>query len=74
LTKQYTDRKLSARYPTDLAAWQALAKHYRESMQKKTLRELFARDKQRPQNFSLEAGDLLLDSSKRTPTRRPINY
>ncbi|MGI9221847.1 MAG: glucose-6-phosphate isomerase, partial [Woeseiaceae bacterium] len=64
MTKKYTDRKLSARYPTDLAAWQALTKHYRETMQKKTLRELFSRDKERPQNFSLEAGDLLLDSSK----------
>ena len=72
MAKQYTDRKLSARYPTDLAAWQALAKHYRESMQKKTLRELFARDKQRPQNFSLEAGDLLLDSSK-THTNKTTN-
>lgn len=62
--EQYTDRKLSARYPTDLGSWQALKKHYRESMQRKTLRELFARDKQRPQHFSMQAGDLLLDYSK----------
>ena len=62
--KQYTDRKLTARYPTDLGAWQALKKHHREVMQKKTLQELFARDKKRPQNFSLQAGDLLLDHSK----------
>ncbi len=33
-------------------------------MHNKTLRDLFARDKERPENFSLEAGDLLLDSSK----------
>ena len=64
MTKKYTDRKLSARYPTDLAAWQALSKHYRETMQKRSLRQLFSRDKKRPQSFSLEAGDLQLDYSK----------
>ena len=64
MPKKYTNRKLSARYPTDLSSWQALKKHHRESMHNKTLRELFARDKERPKNFSLEAGDLLLDSSK----------
>ena len=62
--KSYTDRKLSARYPTDLSSWQALKKHHRESMHNKTLHDLFARDKERPENFSLQAGDLLLDSSK----------
>lgn len=64
MSKKYTDRKLSARYPTDLSSWQALKKHHRETMHNKSLRDLFARDKQRPENFSLEAGDLLLDSSK----------
>lgn len=33
-------------------------------MRDKALRELFSRDKQRPENFSLEAGDLNLDYSK----------
>jgi glucose-6-phosphate isomerase len=60
----YTHRKLSARYPTDLGAWQALKAHYRDSMRAKTLAALFARDKDRPERFSLQAGDLLLDYSK----------
>ena len=60
----YTHRKLSARYPTDLGAWKALTTHYRDSMRAKTLRELFARDKERAEKFSLTAGDLSLDYSK----------
>jgi glucose-6-phosphate isomerase len=62
--KNYTDSKLSARYPTDLPAWQALKKHHNAVMRDKSLRELFARDKQRPENCSIAAGDLLLDYSK----------
>jgi len=64
VAKNYTDRKLSTRYPTDLPAWQALKKHHGETMRAKTLRELFARDKERPAKFSVQAGDLLLDYSK----------
>ena len=64
MAKPYLNRKLSARYPTDLAAWKVLAKHYRETMHNKSLRDLFSRDKKRPENFSLEAGDLQLDYSK----------
>ena len=60
----YTDRKLSARYPTDLAAWKSLAKHYREDMRTRTLRELFSRDKKRVERFGLKANDLFLDYSK----------
>ena len=60
----YTDRKLSARYPTDLAAWKKLQAHYREDMRERTLRELFARDKKRVERFGLEANDLFLDYSK----------
>jgi glucose-6-phosphate isomerase len=60
----YLHRKLSARYPTDLKAWQALKAHYRDSMRGKTLAALFARDKQRSEKFALQAGDLLLDYSK----------
>ena len=33
-------------------------------MHNKSLRDLFSRDKKRPENFSLEAGDLQLDYSK----------
>lgn len=57
-------KKLSARYPTDLAAWQALKSHYRESMRSRTLGELFARDKKRAGRFAIQSGDLYLDYSK----------
>jgi glucose-6-phosphate isomerase len=60
----YTDRKLSARYPTDLSAWKGLAKHYREGMRDRTLRQLFARDRKRVDRFGLAANDLFLDYSK----------
>ena len=64
MANAYTDRKLSARYPTDLAAWKGLAKHYREDMRDRTLRELFARDKKRAERYSVAANDLVLDFSK----------
>ena len=64
MAKRYTDRKLSARYPTDLKAWQALKAHYRESMRAASLKALFARDKGRAEGYSLQANDLLLDYSK----------
>ena len=64
MANTYTERKLSARYPTDLPAWQALAKHYRETMGKRHLRDLFARDKKRAQKYTVQANDLTLDFSK----------
>ncbi len=64
MANAYTDRKLTARYPTDLAAWKALAKHYREVMRKRTLQELFVRDKERAGRYSVEACDLVLDYSR----------
>ncbi len=64
MAKKYTDRKLSARYPTDLPAWKKLAEHYRDDMRETHLRELFARDKKRASKFELRSGDLLLDYSK----------
>jgi len=60
----YLERQLSARYPLDLRAWQALKTHYRVAMQKRSLRDLFRRDGKRAEQFSLGAGDLLLDYSK----------
>jgi glucose-6-phosphate isomerase len=62
--KTYTERKLSARYPTDLPAWKALAAHCKDDMRNKHLRELFARDKKRGDRFRLKAGDLALDYAK----------
>ncbi len=49
--------------PFDLPAWQALQKHQRE-MAGVHMRELFARDPQRFEHFSLRLGDILLDYSK----------
>lgn len=48
---------------TELPAWQALTAHQRD-MEKRHLRELFARDPQRFERYSLQLGDLLLDYSK----------
>jgi glucose-6-phosphate isomerase len=64
VAKAYTDRTLSARYPTDLPAWKKLLVHYRDDMRESDLRKLFSRDKKRAEKFSLEAGDLALDYSK----------
>ena len=64
MANAYTNRKLSARYPTDLPAWKKLAAHFKEDMRNKALRELFARDKKRAERFSLKACDLTLDYSK----------
>jgi glucose-6-phosphate isomerase len=58
------ERKLSARYPTDLPAWKALKTHYREDMKSKSLGDLFKRDKTRFSKYSLQAGELTLDYSK----------
>lgn len=57
------DRKLSARYPVDLAAWEALKDHGRE-MRGTSLKDLFKRDRKRFERFSAGAGDLFLDYSK----------
>ena len=61
---RYPNRKLSARYPTDLKAWQALKTHYRDTMRAKSLHDLFKRDKKRAQRYTLATGDLTLDYSK----------
>ena len=64
MANAYTNRKLSARYPTDLPAWKKLAKHYQSDMRERHLRELFSRDGKRAGKFGLVAGDLNLDYSK----------
>ena len=64
MANAYTNRKLSARYPTDLPAWKKLAAHYKDGMRSKALQELFARDKKRAERFTLKACDLALDYSK----------
>lgn len=64
MAASYTSRKLSSRYPTDLKAWKKLKAHYRETMRRRTLAELFQRDPKRVERFSLTACDLTLDYSK----------
>lgn len=61
---RYTDRILSARYPTDLKSWAALKAHYRDDLRAKTLRDLFARDPGRTERCTIDAGELTLDFSK----------
>ena len=58
------DKKFSARYPTDLPAWQKLKAHYRDDMKQRRIADLFNREKKRAQRFSLQSGDLYLDYSK----------
>ncbi|MDJ0699517.1 MAG: glucose-6-phosphate isomerase [Woeseiaceae bacterium] len=60
---KYSERRLSARYPTDLKAWQALRKHHKD-LARRELRDLFARDSKRAERYTLQAGNLLLDYSK----------
>ncbi len=63
MASSYTDKRLTARYPTDLKAWQALKAHHKD-LRGRTLRQLFARDKARADRFSLGAGNLTLDYCK----------
>ncbi|MDH5310534.1 MAG: glucose-6-phosphate isomerase, partial [Gammaproteobacteria bacterium] len=58
------DRKLSARYPTDLPAWRSLKDHYRDRMKNRRIGYLFSKDPQRAERYTIEAGDLVLDYSK----------
>lgn len=64
MAKKYTNRKLTARYPTDLPAWKKLAAHYRDDMRDTHLRDLFSRDTKRASRFEVRSGDLLLDYSR----------
>ena len=41
------ERKLSARYPTDLPSWEALKAHHRDEIRSASLRRLFSRDRKR---------------------------
>ncbi len=54
----------TSRYPTDLRAWAALKEHYRLQLRGRTLKDLFARDRERVQRFTASAGDITLDYSK----------
>jgi glucose-6-phosphate isomerase len=64
MVKRRFDEPLSSSYPTDLPAWRSLKRHWRDDINKRTLPELFSRDRSRFERYSLGAGDLLLDYSK----------
>ena len=55
----------------DLPGWQALQKHQRE-MAEVHMRDLFARDPQRFERFSLRLGDILFDYSKNRVTQETM--
>ena len=57
--------------PVDLPAWQALQMHQRE-MAGVHMRDLFARDLQRFERFSLRTGDILFDYSKNRVTQETM--
>jgi glucose-6-phosphate isomerase len=52
---------------SETAAWKALTAHH-EAMAKVTLRDLFARDPNRFESFTLRLGDLMVDTSKNRAT------
>lgn len=56
--------RLSARYPVDLPAWQALATHYRRDLRGRSIAQMAGKDRRRHEGFALQAGDLHLDYSK----------
>lgn len=56
--------KLTARYPTDLPAWQKLKAHYKDWAQNAVIADLFQQDARRFQRFSVQLDDLLFDYSR----------
>jgi len=57
--------------PVDLPAWKALQRHQRKTA-KVHMRDLFARDPQRFERFSLRVGDILFDYSKNRVTQETM--
>jgi len=66
------DAARSARYPTDLPAWQGLKDHVREDLKGRSLRDLFAKDKGRAGRYTATAGDLVLDYSRNYLTAKTL--
>jgi len=62
------ERKLTARYPTDLPSWKKLKEHA-SGLRKESIASLFAAEPKRFDDFSLEAGGLFLDYSKNLVSR-----
>jgi glucose-6-phosphate isomerase len=62
---------LSKQNPTQTTAWKALQKHFAE-MEKQEMKQLFADDPSRFQQFSLQFEDLLVDFSKNRITAKTL--
>lgn len=58
--------------PIETEAWKALQEHFQQ-MRKVHMRDLFARDPQRFEKFSLRFGDILFDYSKNILTEETLN-
>ncbi len=56
---------------TDSSAWQALASHFTE-IENVSMGDLFARDEQRFEHFSLRSGEILFDYSKNRITEKTL--
>ena len=72
MPESYPGRRLSARYPTDLKAWQGLKAHYRDDIRDRALGDIFRRDKGRAERLTVTAGDLTLDYSKNLVTGKTL--
>jgi len=70
MSDAYLNRTLSARYPTDLPAWQRLKHHHRDEIRHRELNYMFARDKKRAKDFTIRAGDLFFDYSRNHLNRK----
>ncbi|SFV28697.1 glucose-6-phosphate isomerase [Thermoflavifilum thermophilum] len=58
--------------PTETQAWKALQQHFQQ-MRKVHMRDLFARDPERFEKFSLRFGDILFDYSKNIITEETMS-
>lgn len=63
---------LSKINPTTTAAWQKLSQHFTQ-MQNNSIKELFANDSSRAENFHIEWNDFLIDYSKNNITQETVD-
>lgn len=71
LRRQATHMKTETKFLTELGAWKALTEHS-TAIKNLHLRELFAQDSQRGEQFTAEAADLFLDYSKNRVTETTL--
>ncbi len=58
--------------PTSTQAWFVLKKHFEEEMNRKQMKDLFAADPSRFENYSITTGDILFDYSKNIVTDKTL--